>query len=468
MTTRSPSVRPNLPDITPGEPPQGSAATPPVPAGPPPGAAAYGLVRAAVADRPLEELAELITLLEQYPACAEAAVDALRAAGTERSVEDVTRLVTLLTRPPRAAEGADEVIRAAAERRPVEDVSRLMSLLHRTALEPHCEEEALRTAATRRPVDELAQLIGQLSEEEQNAREAARERLARGETIQPGLGCIDPGNPFAYDGGGGAGEPPESGEGGPTVRGQGFLRTDSPDPAPERGSRRERGFLRSGGAGRSGSSGGSQSSGGFGSSGSSGTEEKAVRRGKGHREYDSGAGYAAVAAGYGPGAGRSPEGLGDGRAGYAPRDRRPERAPADGPDPAAVPRARRSLDRTTRGVARFSALLLIGTGAVCAPPHRQDVPMTAYGVVLGAAAACVLLGLLLAVRPAVLLLLPAVLLPAGLAAIRLLEGRFGTAQLSRALDLTAVPPWLAGALAACAALSALAALLLSAQPNPGR
>ncbi|MFE9835463.1 hypothetical protein ACFYP4_10005 [Streptomyces sp. NPDC005551] len=123
-----------------------------------------GLVHAAVADRPLEEVVQLITLLEQSPEYARATVDALRAVGVDRSVEDVTRLVALLTRPPRSPDCADEAIRAAAESRPVEDVTRLMTLLNRAPLEQHCGEEAVRAAANR-PVEELVQLIGRLAQE---------------------------------------------------------------------------------------------------------------------------------------------------------------------------------------------------------------------------------------------------------------------------------------------------------------
>ncbi|WP_185806417.1 hypothetical protein [Streptomyces sp. RP5T] len=132
---------------------------------------AYGdpvgdLVRAAVADRPLEDVVHLITLLEQSPEYAQATVAALRAVGVDRSVEDVTRLVSLLTRPPRDADSADEAIRAAAESRPVEDVTRLVALLNRSELRPHCGQEAVRAAATGRPVEELVELIGRLATEE--------------------------------------------------------------------------------------------------------------------------------------------------------------------------------------------------------------------------------------------------------------------------------------------------------------
>lgn len=143
----------------------------------------HGLVHAAVADRPLEEVLQLITLLEQSPKYAQATVDALRAVGVDRSVEDVTRLVTLLTRPPRNPDCADEAIRAAAECRPVEDVTRLMTLLQRAPLEPHCGEEAVRAAASR-PVEELVQLIGRLAEEQSDAAHALG--VAAGQSTAPG------------------------------------------------------------------------------------------------------------------------------------------------------------------------------------------------------------------------------------------------------------------------------------------
>ncbi|MEW2167948.1 hypothetical protein AB0912_33865 [Streptomyces sp. NPDC007084] len=136
--------------------------TPPEPRHPDP---FEGLVHAAVADRPLEEVIQLITLLEQSPDHARAAVDALRAVGVDRPVDDVGRLVAELASPPRNPDSADEVIRSAAESRPVEDVSRLMALLHRPSVESHCAEEAVRAVAARRPVEELVELIGRLSDE---------------------------------------------------------------------------------------------------------------------------------------------------------------------------------------------------------------------------------------------------------------------------------------------------------------
>jgi hypothetical protein len=123
------------------------------------------LVHAAVNDRPLEDVANLITMLEQSPQYAMATIDALRAVGTNRSVEDVTRLVTLLTRPPRDPACADEAIRAAAESRPVEEVTRLMALLHGTSQEVRFGQAAARAAASTRSVEDLVELIGRLSDE---------------------------------------------------------------------------------------------------------------------------------------------------------------------------------------------------------------------------------------------------------------------------------------------------------------
>ncbi|MFJ9864112.1 hypothetical protein [Streptomyces sp. NPDC101165] len=124
-----------------------------------------GLVRAAVADRPLEDVVRLITLLERRPEHARTTAEALRAAGVGRSVEDVTRLVTLLTRPPRTSGSADEAIRAAVECRPLEEVTRLMELLRHTPVEPRCVRAAVEAVAVGRPVEELAELIAHLAAE---------------------------------------------------------------------------------------------------------------------------------------------------------------------------------------------------------------------------------------------------------------------------------------------------------------
>ncbi|MFF8875350.1 hypothetical protein [Streptomyces massasporeus] len=142
--------------------------------GAPYGDAVSDLVHAAVADRPLEEVVDLIVSLEESPDHTQARVDALRTAGVSRSVEDVSRMIALLTKPPREADCADEAIRAAAAHRPVEEVTRLVTLLHKEPQEPHVREEALRAAATGRSVGELVELIDRLGLErlDRNGRRA--------------------------------------------------------------------------------------------------------------------------------------------------------------------------------------------------------------------------------------------------------------------------------------------------------
>ncbi|MCW8381796.1 hypothetical protein [Streptomyces justiciae] len=285
-----------------------------------------GLVRAAVADRPLDEVAQLITLLEQSPLYARATADALRAVGVNRSVDDVTRLVVLLTRPPRDASGADEAIRAAAESRPVEEVTRLMALLQQAPLEPHCGQEAVRAAATGRPVEDLVELIGRLADE-------------RGGTHPPQ-------------------QPQET--------------AATPPVAP------------------------------------------------------------------------------------------PERTPVP---PTARVRFRSATPPAWPG--RLAALALFVCAAAYFPVHQDGVSLRRYGFVLGLAALCLLLGLLLTLRPTVPLLTLAVLVPAGLAATQLYAARFDAGRLSHALDLTLAPAWAAGLAAVCAALAALTALVVRlASPTP--
>ncbi|WKE73376.1 hypothetical protein [Streptomyces sp. WP-1] len=122
-----------------------------------------GLVRTAVATRPLEDVVRLIALLESSPEHTRTLAEAVRSAGVDRSVADVTRLAVLLTRPPRTPAGADAVLRAAAGLRPVAEVGPLLRLLHRTPLEPRCRRTAVQAAATGRTVGELTELIGELA-----------------------------------------------------------------------------------------------------------------------------------------------------------------------------------------------------------------------------------------------------------------------------------------------------------------
>ncbi|WP_406497501.1 hypothetical protein OHB06_45390 [Streptomyces sp. NBC_01604] len=285
------------------------------------------LVRAAVADRSLEDIVHLVTLLERSSEYAQATVAALRAVGVDRSVDDVARLIALLTRPPRDADSADEAIRAAAECRPLEDVTRLVALLHRTPLEPHCGQEAVRAAATGRPVEELVELIGRLAEEQ-------------------------PAHPQA--------------------------------PAEQSG----------------------------------------------------------------------PD--------WGPADEAVSVDDTPAPDHLAGPRSARAPGQTLRPAswpARLAALVLVVCGLLGFPPHRDGESLRVYGFALGVSVLCLALGLLLTMRPAVPVLVAAVLVPAGVAAPQLFENRFHSAGLSRAMDLSLAPDWLVGTAAVCASLAALTALL---------
>ncbi|MGW4544778.1 hypothetical protein ACWEN4_00125 [Streptomyces violaceorubidus] len=348
---------------------------------------AYGdpvgdLVRAAVADRPLDEVVELITTLEGSPRYAQATVDALRAVGVNRSVEDVTRLVGLLTRPPRPSDSADEAIRAAAECRSVEDVTRLMALLHRTPLEPRCGQEAVRAAATGRPVEELVELIGRLAEDGHVRAErpdARRSRSARDAACE-----LDPGEPAA--------------------------RSAAADGAP-------------GGADRPGRE--------------RRRPPRPFRRG---RERDASRAARDRAE---PRAARRTESR-------APHDRDQARAARE--------RAARRAARGPAWPAWLTVAVLAGCGVAYFPLHRGDASAPAYGVALGLSALCLVLALLLTVRPAVPLLAAAVVGPAALAAAKLYGSATPSARVSPVTDLTLAPVWIAVAVAVAASLVALTAL----------
>ncbi|MFB8247809.1 hypothetical protein ACFC5X_22525 [Streptomyces sp. NPDC055952] len=305
--------------------------------GTPYGDAVSDLVHAAVADRPLEEVVDLITSLEESPDHTQAKVDALRTAGVTRPVEDVSRLIALLTKPPRDADCADEAIRAAAAHRPVEEVTRLVTLLHKEPQESHVREEALRAAATGRSVGELVELIDRLG----------LERLDR-EGRRPA-------------------EPARTGG----------------EPAP---------------------------------------------------------------------------------AGPAQAGRRAARAQASRATPRTPerPRAGHGADRLDRYVSWsgwLAALALAACAVVHFPLTRGDASLRMHAFALGLSVLCTVLALLLALRPVALVLAGAVLVPTVLAGAQAYGSSFPSASLSRAVDLALAPPWLAAAVAVCAALLSLVALV---------
>ncbi|MHA6765284.1 hypothetical protein [Streptacidiphilus sp. PAMC 29251] len=98
--------------------------SPPEPAEGPPGGGAEPLLRAVALQRPVSELVQLVTLLNEgdQPAHAQQLLDT---AATLRSVEDVAALLPLL-----GGSQATTALRAAAAQRPVEELAQLVGHLH--------------------------------------------------------------------------------------------------------------------------------------------------------------------------------------------------------------------------------------------------------------------------------------------------------------------------------------------------
>ncbi|WP_405823732.1 hypothetical protein OG241_43475 [Streptomyces sp. NBC_01390] len=136
------------------------------------------LVRTLVVARPLDDVVQLVTLLEQSPDGLPTAATVLRVAAVARSVEDVSRLVELLGPPDHSVDRMDEAIRTAAEQRPVAEVGRLVALLHAAPHAAHAEAQAVHAAATGRPVEDLVQLIGRIGD--------AQDGDAQGDGADPG------------------------------------------------------------------------------------------------------------------------------------------------------------------------------------------------------------------------------------------------------------------------------------------
>lgn len=139
-----------------------------------------GLVRTVVVARPLDDVVQLVTLLEQSPDGLPTAASVLRVAAVARSVEDVSRLVELLGPPERGVDRMGEVVRTAAEQRPVAEAGRLVALLHAAPNAAHAEAQAVHATATGRPVEGLAQLIGGIGEMRWKAVRSPRNGDVRG------------------------------------------------------------------------------------------------------------------------------------------------------------------------------------------------------------------------------------------------------------------------------------------------
>ncbi|MFJ8200738.1 hypothetical protein [Streptomyces sp. NPDC096152] len=440
MTTRSsppqanPSVIAFTDEIHPAPSPSGSVGCGEAGTEAAAGDPVLGLVRAAVGDRPVEEVVRLVTLLEESPEYADAAVHVLRAAAVDRPVEDVARLVAELTRPPRSADSADDAIRAAVAGRGVEDVTRLMALLHRAPLRPHCGREAVRAAATGRPVEELVDLIGRLTRDrhEYTWRAEAPGTPDPGSAAAPETSApyapetpspLVPGSPDPHV---------------PVMPDPGTLRTwtsyagipampQTPPPVPERPELEVR-MMPVTGATRTCTP-----------------------------------SYVAIPAM--PESPPSVPGRPDPGVPVMPGSGA-VRVPAD--DARSVGGVGSAEDGPPGGRAGrlvfwpswLAAAALVVCGAAYFPLHREGAPFLVYGVTLAASGLCGCLAVLLALRAGVAALVAGAVVPAVLAGAGYFEGRFASAELSRALAITVAPPWSAGLTAVCACLASLAALSL--------
>ncbi|MEU0601781.1 hypothetical protein ABZ484_26585 [Streptomyces sp. NPDC006393] len=108
----------------------------------------------------------------------------------------------------------------------------------------------------------------------------------------------------------------------------------------------------------------------------------------------------------------------------------------------------------------LAAAALVVCGAAHFPLRREGAPVYAYGMTFAASVLCGALALALALRPGVAVLVAGAVVPGALAALGYVEGRFASAELSRALAITLAPPASAGLTAVCASLASLAALSL--------
>ncbi|MGW2539967.1 hypothetical protein ACWC5I_03630 [Kitasatospora sp. NPDC001574] len=141
--TRAPSLDTDTPDPDPTATPHPDTV---------PGGDLTAAMMSAAADRPVEEVADLLCHLNSSRTSA--LTPALHQAVAARPVEDLVRLLALLR--PRDRTGADQILRTAVLNRPTGDVARLSALL---ATEPDTGiRAALHTAASLRPVGDVAHL----------------------------------------------------------------------------------------------------------------------------------------------------------------------------------------------------------------------------------------------------------------------------------------------------------------------
>lgn len=97
----------------------------------------------------------------------------LRTAATERPLEEVAALVTRLQESGEVSRPADVALRAAAVARPLDEVRQLMALLKASGHDLDQADTTLRAAAVGRPVDDVVELVSILGTDSSDWRTAA-------------------------------------------------------------------------------------------------------------------------------------------------------------------------------------------------------------------------------------------------------------------------------------------------------
>ncbi|WP_439947465.1 hypothetical protein [Streptomyces sp. BBFR109] len=107
-----------------------------------------------------------------------------------------------------------------------------------------------------------------------------------------------------------------------------------------------------------------------------------------------------------------------------------------------------------------AAAALVVCAAAHFPLRREGAPLLVYVLALLASGLCGALAVALVVRAGVVVLVAGSVVPAVLAGLGYVEGRFAPRELAHALSITVAPPASAGLTAVCASLASLAALSL--------
>ncbi|MFE9924968.1 hypothetical protein ACFYQA_26375 [Streptomyces sp. NPDC005774] len=339
------------------------------------------------------------------------------AAVSDRPPDEVADLITSLARSPEHTRAVVDALRAIGVSRPVEDVARLVALLTRPPRAADSADEAIRAAAAHRPVEDVTRLVALLHSEQlaPHCREEALRAAASGRSVEELIELIDRL----------AAQPPPD-------------RLDRPAPESsryedERGDRTGDAYGTREGAGDAGGDGDRR-----------GEERGGVRDDERRGRPEAGL----------PLLHRGPRGA------AALHSRRRIRHP------------RRVHTQPARSMiwSSWSAAVALAVCAVVHFPLRDDgFSLVPHVLAVGLPVLCTALALFLVVRPGVLVLGAAVVLPAALAGAHAYGGTFPSAALSRAAGLALAPPWLAGAAAVVAALLALTALVVRVMsPFPGR